>query len=81
MICFSRKEAIRMNTYVTGTTIKQLRESRKLTQAELGESIGVSSKTISKWERAESVPDVSVLLRTEDGQDRGIIVNFDPTVD
>ena len=32
-----------MNTYVTGTTIKQLREARKLTQAELAEKIGVSS--------------------------------------
>lgn len=37
-----------MNPYVTGTTIKQLRESRNLTQAELAEMIGVSSKTISK---------------------------------
>ena len=37
-----------MNTYVTGATIKQLRESRKLTQAELADKIGVSSKTVSK---------------------------------
>ena len=29
-----------MNTYVTGTTIKQLREKRNLTQAELAEKIG-----------------------------------------
>ena len=39
-----------MDTYVTGNTIRQLREKRNLTQAELGERIGVSSKTISKWE-------------------------------
>ena len=38
-----------MNTYVTGNTIKQLREARKLTQAELADRIGVSSKTVSKW--------------------------------
>ena len=50
-----------MNTYVTGTTIKQLRESRLLTQAELGEKIGVSSKTISKWETAKGLPDISLL--------------------
>lgn len=37
-----------MNTYITGTTVKQLRESRKLTQAELADKIGVSSKTVSK---------------------------------
>ncbi|MBO4938073.1 MAG: helix-turn-helix domain-containing protein [Oscillospiraceae bacterium] len=50
-----------MNTYVTGTTIKQLRESSRLTQAELAEKIGVSSKTISKWETAKGLPDISLL--------------------
>lgn len=50
-----------MNTYVTGVTIKQLREERKLTQAELGEKIGVSSKTVSKWETAKGLPDISLL--------------------
>ena len=38
-----------MNTYVTGTTIKFLREANHMTQAELGDKIGVSSKTVSKW--------------------------------
>ena len=50
-----------MNTYVTGATIKQLRESRKLTQAELAEKIGVSNKTVSKWETAKGLPDISLL--------------------
>lgn len=50
-----------MNTYVTGTTIKALRERRKLTQAELAEKIGVSSKTVSKWETAKGLPDISLL--------------------
>ena len=50
-----------MNTYVTGTTIKQLREQRKLTQAELGERIGVTDKTVSKWETAKGFPDISLL--------------------
>ena len=50
-----------MNTYVTGTTIKHLREERNLTQAELAEKIGVSSKTISKWETAKGLPDISLL--------------------
>ncbi len=50
-----------MNTYITGAAIKQLRESRKLTQAELAEKIGVSSKTISKWETAKGLPDISLL--------------------
>ena len=51
-----------MNTYVTSTTIKNLREKRNMTQAELAEQIGVSSKTVSKWETAKGLPDVSLLL-------------------
>ena len=50
-----------MNSYVTGFTIRQLREGRNLTQAELAEKIGVSSKTISKWETAKGLPDISLL--------------------
>ena len=50
-----------MNTYVTGATIKQLRETRNLTQGELAEQIGVSSKTVSKWETAKGLPDISLL--------------------
>ena len=50
-----------MNTYVTGATIKQLRKGRNMTQAELAEKIGVSSKTISKWETAKGLPDISLL--------------------
>ena len=33
-----------MNLYVTGNTIKQLREQKKMTQAELADKIDVSSK-------------------------------------
>ena len=50
-----------MDTYVTGPTIRQLREGRNLTQAELAEQIGVSSKTVSKWETSKGLPDISLL--------------------
>ena len=50
-----------MNTYVTGTTIKQLREKRNLTQADLAEKLQVSSKTVSKWETGKGLPDISLL--------------------
>ena len=50
-----------MNTYVTGLTIKQLREKQHLTQLELAERIGVSSKTVSKWETGKGLPDISLL--------------------
>lgn len=39
-----------MNNYVTGKIIKELREMKQLTQVELANIIGVSDKTISKWE-------------------------------
>ena len=50
-----------MNTYVTGPAIRELREKQNMTQAELAERIGVSSKTISKWETAKGLPDISLL--------------------
>ena len=50
-----------MNTYVTGATVKQLREAKHITQAELAERIGVSSKTVSKWETGKGLPDISLL--------------------
>lgn len=37
-----------------GATIVQLRNSKKMTQAELGERIGVSFQAVSKWERGVS---------------------------
>lgn len=43
-----------MNSYVTGNTIKTLREKKNLTQKELADKIGVSDKTISKWETGVS---------------------------
>ena len=50
-----------METYITGPAIKRLREARGLTQAELGEKIGVGSKAVSKWETARGLPDVSLI--------------------
>lgn len=44
-----------MNQYVTGTVIKQLREKNKMTQLQLAEKLGVSDKTVSKWETAKGV--------------------------
>ena len=50
-----------MNPYVTGNVIKELREKCQLTQVELAEKIGVSDKTVSKWETAKGYPDISLL--------------------
>lgn len=45
---------------VAGNLIK-LRTEAGLTQAELGAELNYSDKTISKWERAEALPDAAVL--------------------
>ena len=50
-----------MNTYVTGSTIRNLREDRRMTQAELAEKLGVSSKPVSKWEPAKGLPGIPLL--------------------
>ena len=50
---------------VKSTVAKNLTELRLLnnmTQMELAEKLNYSDKTISKWERAESSPDISVLV-------------------
>ena len=50
-----------MDTYVTGLTIKKLREKKGLTQTELADMLGVSSKAVSKWETARCLPDISLI--------------------
>ncbi len=50
-----------MDTYITGATIKNLREAKKLTQQQLAEEIGVSDKAVSKWETAKGLPDITLI--------------------
>ena len=50
-----------MNNYITGKIIKELREKQRLTQVELAEIIGVSDKTISKWETGNGLPDIALI--------------------
>lgn len=46
---------------VFAVNLNRYRKQAGLTQAELAEKLNYSDKTISKWERAESIPDVTVL--------------------
>jgi len=50
-----------MDTYITGSTIKCLREKKGLTQADLADLLGVSSKAVSKWETAKGLPDITLI--------------------
>ncbi|MBQ3215636.1 MAG: helix-turn-helix transcriptional regulator [Oscillospiraceae bacterium] len=46
---------------VIAKNIIRLRQNAKMTQIELAERLSYSDKAISKWERAESMPDITVL--------------------
>ena len=58
---------------ISASNIIKLRTEAGLTQAELGEKLNYSDKTISKWERGEAIPDAYVLTQMAE--------IFDVTVD
>ena len=51
---------------IVAENMTKLRNSRGLTQAQLGEQLNYSDKSVSKWERGESLPDVYVLKTIAD---------------
>ena len=56
-----------MNQTTIGSYIAQKRRAQNLTQEQLAEQLGVSNKTISKWENGKCMPDYSMM----DGEDAG----------
>ncbi len=50
-----------MDHYITGTTIKALRERQHLTQSQLAEMLCISDKAVSKWETGRGLPDLSLI--------------------
>ena len=52
---------IHMNQLVTGKFIALKRKQKNLTQEQLAEKLGVSNKTISKWETGKCMPDYSIV--------------------
>lgn len=51
-----------MNQVKTGKFINTLRREKGFTQLQLADKLGISDKTISKWERGVGLPDVSLML-------------------
>lgn len=51
-----------MDMELIGAQIAFFRKERGLTQAALGEALGVSFQAVSKWERGESLPDTALLI-------------------
>ena len=50
-----------MDQIKTGGLIRALRTQKGLTQKALAEVVGVGDKAVSKWERGQGCPDVSLL--------------------
>ena len=53
-------------SYTIAKNITELRRAHGLTQAALAEKLDYSDKSVSKWERAEGLPDVICLKRIAD---------------
>ena len=51
-----------MDQKKTGGFLKELRKEKSLTQEQVAEKLGVSSRTISRWETGAYVPDISILV-------------------
>lgn len=50
-----------MDCKKTGAFICSLRKEKGLTQAVMAEKLGISNRTISKWENGDGMPDISIL--------------------
>ena len=50
-----------MNQTAIGSYISRKRREKNLTQEQLAEKLGVSNKTISKWENGKCMPDYSII--------------------
>ncbi|MGN1315335.1 MAG: helix-turn-helix domain-containing protein [Lachnospiraceae bacterium] len=59
--------------FIIARNIQSLRQEKGMTQAELAERLNYSDKSVSKWERGESLPDITVL--------KGIADLFEVTLD
>ena len=49
--------------YEIGNLITELRKEKKLTQSKLAEALGVTDKSVSKWENGKSLPDTKIMPR------------------
>ncbi len=50
-------------SYEIGSRIRKFRETKKITQKQLAEAIGVSGSRVSNWEQGINRPDVDILAK------------------
>ncbi len=58
-----------MDQIKIGSFLKQLRKEKGITQDEFAEKLGVSNRTVSRWETGSNVPDISLLVDIADFYD------------
>ena len=56
------KGGLRMDQIKIGGFLKDLRKEKGITQEQLAEKLGVSGRTISRWETGNNMPDISLLV-------------------
>ncbi len=61
-----------MNLAELGIRIKSQRKKKQLTQGQLANSLYISAQAVSKWERGENAPDISLLPKLSILLDRSI---------
>ncbi len=52
---------MKMSAIIIGTQIKSLRKSKGITQRAFASALKVTPQAVSKWERNQSFPDISIL--------------------
>lgn len=55
-----------MNQQKTGTFLKGLRHEKNITQEQLAEQLGVTRRTVSRWETGSNLPDLDILIELAD---------------
>lgn len=55
-----------------GSFLRELRKEHGITQEQFAEKLGVSARTISRWETGSNMPDISLLSEIADYYDVGI---------
>ena len=58
-----------MDQTKVGQFLKQLRKEKGITQEEFAEKIGVSGRSVSRWETGSNMPDISLLVEIADFYD------------
>jgi transcriptional regulator with XRE-family HTH domain len=62
----TEREKKKMDLVKIGTFLKDLRKEKNITQEELADKMGVSRRTVSRWETGSNLPDMDILIDISD---------------